>query len=65
MSPVAYSYLVAKYQRSSGPYGPIFYFLICWITFPTDLKNWDFNKKKKRFGDPAVRNVTMMVAETL
>ena len=24
MSPVAYSYLVAKYQMSSGPYGPIF-----------------------------------------
>ena len=24
VSPVAYSYLVAKYQMSSGPYGPIF-----------------------------------------
>ena len=29
MSPVAYSYLVAKYQMSSGPYGPIFF---CSIT---------------------------------
>ena len=27
VSPVAYSYLVAKYQMSSGPYGPIFLFL--------------------------------------
>ena len=26
VSPVAYSYLVAKYQMSSGPYGPIFLF---------------------------------------
>ena len=26
VSPVAYSYLVAKYQMSSGPYGPIFGF---------------------------------------
>ena len=27
VSPVTYSYLVAKYQMGSGPYGPIF---ICW-----------------------------------
>ena len=45
VSPVAYSYLVAKYQMSSGPYGPIF---ICWITLPTDLKKLDFQKKKKK-----------------
>ena len=25
VSPVVYSYLVAKYQMSSGPYGPIFF----------------------------------------
>ena len=36
VSPVAYSYLVAKYQMSSGPYGPIF-LLFNWITFPSTL----------------------------
>ena len=33
VSPVAYSYLVAKYQMSSGPYGTIFW------TFPKGMSS--------------------------
>ena len=40
-------------------------FFICWITSPADLKIWDFKKKNLKIGDPMVRNVTTMVAETL
>ena len=47
-------------------------FLICWITLPADLKNWDFKKKKKKkkriwrsSGKKRKLQVTMVVAETL
>ena len=28
--------------------GETFVIFICWITLPADLKNWDFEKKKKK-----------------
>ena len=33
-------------------------FFICWITLPTDLKNWDL-EKKNWFTDKLARNVQM------
>ena len=38
MSPVAYSYLVVKYQMSSGPYGPIFSFSILKLALNNVIK---------------------------
>ena len=45
VSPVAYSYLVAKYQMSSGPYGPIFIFI---FIFYARKKNVHCNSNCKK-----------------
>ena len=40
VSPVAYSYLVAKYQMSSGPYGPFFFLIQLFKYNQKTLLSW-------------------------
>ena len=41
-------------------------FLICWITLPADLKNWNFKKKnKKGFGVPVAKKCKLQATRWL
>ena len=48
---------------SSDVYGGTFF--ICWITLPTDLKNWDFKKKKKGFCLTSLQNCLFLVSSRI